>query len=312
MRMTATTPILAIDVSKDRLDCFAADRGEAFALANAPAGHAALVQRCQAGGYTVALEASGGYERPVITALLVGGIRLRLLDPRRVRHFARASGQWAKTDRLDARAIAAFAQAIPGAAHAPDPDAEALAELVTYRRQLIEAETRLANQAEHLRDAVLRRDAHQRRVSLRLRLAQLDQRIRTLIEASPGLRYKAAILHSIPGVGPVLCAALLAEMPELGSLTRHQAAALAGVAPFDNSSGKHHGPKSIRGGRPGLRCVLYMAALVASRHNKPLAAFSHHLRAAGKKPKVALVAVMRKLIVLANALLRDNRPYQPA
>jgi transposase len=312
MRMSQTTPILGVDVAKDHLDCFAAGRGEAFALPNTPAGHAELLRRCQADGLLVALEASGGYERPLLAGLGEAGVAVRLLDPRKVRLFARASGQWAKTDRLDARIIAAFAQAIPGLPHRPDRDSQQLSELVTYRRQVIDAETSLANQAGHLRDPELRRDATRRQVTLKLRLARLDQRIASLIEASPALRHKAAILRSIPGVGPVLCATILAELPELGAVGRHQIAALVGVAPFDNSSGQRNGRRSIYGGRPAIRCVLYMAATIAARHNPPLAAFSSRLRAAGKKPKVAIVAVMRKLLVLANALIRDNRPYAPA
>lgn len=308
----ALGPILAVDVSKDRLDCFAADGAEAFVLANTPAGHADLVRRARAGRCVVVLEASGGYERALIAACLGHGIAVRLLDPRRVRHFARAQGQWAKNDRLDARVIAAYAAAIPGALHQPDPDAARLAELVTYRRQLIDIETTLANQAEHLSDAELRRDARLRLNALKLRLVRLDARIETAIAASTGLARKAAILRSIPGVGPVLCATLLAGLPELGRLSRREIAALVGVAPMDNSSGRRQGPRSIYGGRPAIRATLYMAALVASRFNAPLAAFRDRLRGAGKKPKVAIVAVMRKLLVLANALIRDNRPYRAA
>lgn len=313
MGMTDTTaalgPILAIDVSKDRLDCFAADGAEAFDVANTPAGHTVVIRRATAGRCVIVLEASGGYERALIAACLAAGVALRLLDPRRVRHFARAQGQWAKNDRLDARVIAAYAAAIAGPLHKPDPEAARLAELVTYRRQLIDIETTLANQAEHLTDPELRRDARGRLNTLKLRLKRLDERIEAAIAASPGLTRKAAILRSIPGVGPVLCACLLAGLPELGQLSRREIAALVGVAPMDNSSGKRHRPRSIYGGRPAIRATLYMAALVAGRFNAPLAAFRDRLRNAGKKPKVAIVAVMRKLLVLANALLRDNRAY---
>lgn len=316
MGMTDTTtalgPILAVDVSKDRLDCFAASSAEAFDLANSPAGHAALIRRAKAGQGLIVLEASGSYERALIAACLAEGCAVRLLDPRRVRHFARAQGQWAKTDRLDARVIAAFAAAIPGAPHRPDPQAAHLAELVTYRRQLIDIETTLANQAEHLSDPELRRDAKARLNTLKLRLSRIEARIEAAIAASPDLAHKAAILRSIPGVGPVLCATLLAGLPELGQLSRREIAALVGVAPMDNSSGRREGPRSIHGGRPAIRATLYMAALVAGRFNPALAAFRDRLRNTGKKPKVAIVAVMRKLIVLANALLRDNRPYNPA
>jgi transposase len=307
--MIDTTPILAIDVSKDRLDGFAADRDEAFSLANSSAGHAALVRRAKAGRCLVVVEASGGYERPLIAACLAADIALRLLDPRRVRHFARAAGQWAKNDRLDARVIAAYAAAIPGPLYAPDPEAARLAELVAYRRQLLDTETTLANQAEHLTDPELKRDAKLRLNTLKLRPVRLDQRIEAAIAASSELRRKADILRSIPGVGPVLCATLLANLPELGQLGRREIAALVGVAPMDNSSGKRHGTRSIYGGRPAVRATLYMAALVASRCNMTLAAFRERLRSAGKKPKVAIVAVMRKLLVLANALIRDNRPF---
>jgi transposase len=316
MGMTDTTaalgPLLAVDVSKDRLDCFAADGAEAFSLANTPAGHVALIRRARAGRCRIVLEASGGYERALIAACLAGGVALRLLDPRRVRHFARAQGQWAKTDRLDARVIAAYAAAIPGPPHRPDPDAAQLAELVTYRRQLVEIETTLANQAEPLTDPELRRDARLRLNALKLRRLRLDARIAAAIAASPMLTRKATILRSIPGVGPVLCATLLAGLPELGQLSRREIAALVGVAPLDNSSGKRQGPRRIHGGRPAIRATLYMAALGAGRFNAPLAAFRDRLRNAGKKPKVAIVAVMRKLLVLANALLRDSRTYAPA
>lgn len=309
MRMTETTPILAIDISKARLDCFDARTAEAFALANSPAGHAELVRRCRADGLLVALEASGGYERPVLAALALAGIAARLLDPRKVRLFARACGQWAKNDRLDARAIADFAAAIPGSLHQPDRDTLRLAELVTYRRQMLDAETMLANQAEHLCDPELRRDAKRRLQTSKLRRVRLDARIAALIQASASLAPKAAILRSIPCVGPVLCAAFLAELPELGRVGRREIAALVGVAPLDNDSGRRKGIRGIYGGRPGIRAVLYMAALVAGRHNTDLTAFKARLIKAGKKQKVAIVAVMRKLLVLANALLRDNRPY---
>jgi len=305
----AARPILAIDVSKARLDGFDAATGETFSLDHTPSGHTALLRRAAAGGHLLALEASGGYERPLLAACLKAGLPTRLLDPRRVRHFARASGQWAKTDRLDARLIAAYAAAIPGDFHQPDPEAAQLAELVTYRRQLIDIETTLANQAEHLTDPELRRDARRRLDALKLRLTHLDARIDAAIAASPTLARKATLLRSIPGVGPVLCATLLASLPELGHLNRRKIAALVGVAPMDNSSGQRHGAKTIYAGRPAVRATLYMAALVAGRFNPPLAAFRDRLRAAGKKPKVAIVAVMRKLLVLANALLRDNRTY---
>ena len=312
MGMSHATPVLGVDVAKDRLDCFASDTGEAFSLDTTPQGYAALLARCRRQPCIVALEASGGYEKPLLAALAKAGIAARLLDPRRVRHFACSCGQLAKNDRLDARMIAAYAQAVPGEPHRPDPARERLAELVHYRRQLVAHEATFADQASHLADPALLRDARRASAALRLRIKALELRISAMMAQDPAFGRKAAILRSIPGIGPVACAALLAEMPELGQLDRRKAAALLGVAPMDNSSGRRNGPRSIRGGRPALPAVLEMAAQAAARTGAHFAAFKQRLRHAGKKPKVAITAVMRKLIVLANALIRDNKTFSPA
>ncbi|WP_445376291.1 IS110 family transposase [Niveispirillum fermenti] len=309
MKMAQQDSIIALDVSKARLDGLDAETGEAFQVENAEAGYSLLRRRCGKRAVQVVLEASGGYERPVMEALSKAGIPVRLVDPRKVRHFARAHGRWAKNDRLDARMIAAYAQAIPGAAYQPDPEREVLAELATYRRQLLDEQTMVRNQAQTLADPELRRLAKRRLDAIALLILRLDKRIAEQIAASKTLKVNDNLLQSIPAVGPVLAATLLAHMPELGTLTRHQVAALAGVAPMDNQSGKRDGPRSIYGGRPVVRTVLYMAAVVASRRNPPLAAFYKKLIAAGKKPKVALVAIMRKIVVLANAIIRDQRTY---
>jgi transposase len=311
MEMAQTDFIIALDVSKDRLDCLDAETGEAFQIDNSEVGRRALIRRYRSRPVIFVLEASGGYERPVIHELCSAGCCVRLVDPRKVRLFARASGRWAKNDRLDAQMIAAYAHAIPGRKHEVDPVQERLAELATYRRQLLVEQTMVTNQAEALRDPELHRLAKRRLASLQAQLVRLDKRIAGQIELSAPLRDKARMLLSIPGVGPVLCAALLAFLPELGRLNRHQVAALVGVAPMDNESGRWKGARSIYGGRPALRSVLYMAALVATRFNPPLATFYSRLRKAGKKPKVAIVAVMRKLVVMANALIRDQRVYAP-
>lgn len=310
--MAPTETIIAIDVSKDRLDCLDEETGEAFALENSTAGRAELARRAQGRSTQFVLEASGGLERPVVQELCAAGLTVRLVDPRKVRLFARACGRFAKNDRLDAQMIAAYARAVPGVAHQPDPAQERLAELATYRRQLLVEQTALASQATGLRDPVLLRLVKRRAMALTAQLALVDKRIAQHIETTSALAAKARLLRSIPGVGPVLCTALLAFLPELGQLGRQQVAALAGVAPLDNDSGRRKGTRSIYGGRPAVRSVLYMAALVATRYNPPLAAFYERLRAAGKKPKVAIVAVMRKLVILANALVRDNKLYQPA
>lgn len=309
--MMQSDSIIALDVSKDRLDGLDTQTGELFQVENTEAGYALLRRRCRQRAVQVVLEASGGYERPVMKALSKAGIPLRLVDPRKVRHFARAHGRWAKNDRLDARMIAAYAQAIPGTAHRPDPEREGLAELTTYRRQLLNEQTIIKNQAKTLVDPELRRMASRRLKSIALLVLRLDKRIADHIAASKALKANDALLQSIPAVGPVLAATLRAHMPELGTLSRHQAAALAGVAPMDNQSGKRDGPRSIYGGRPAVRTVLYMAAVVASSRNPPLTAFYKKLIAAGKKPKVAFVALMRKIIVLANAIVRDQKVYAP-
>ena len=310
--MTETVKILAIDVSKDRLDCYAAASGEEFDVENSPAGRSELVRRCRKLATQAVVEATGGYERATVADLCDAGISVRLVDPRRVRLFARASGLWAKNDRLDARAIAAFASAVPGQERRSDPAQEVLAELMRYRRQLIAAQVSLANQARTLGDKELQRLTKRRIEMLKLQIIRIDVRIEQHISSAQGLAEKARILLSIPGVGPVLCAALLGQVPELGQLGRREIASLAGVAPRDNDSGKRRGPRSIYGGRPEIRTILYMAALTAARRNPGLAAFRDRLIKAGKKPKVAIVAVMRKLVVLANALLRDNRTFAPA
>lgn len=301
--------IIGVDVSKDRLDGFDARSGEIFQEENSREGRSALARKYHGRPAVFVVEASGGYERPLREELSAAGFSVRLVDPRKVRLFARASGRWAKTDRLDAQVIAAYARAIPGTSPLPDQQQVHLAELVTYRRQLVDETTAIANQSALLRDPELRRISKRRLASLQAQIARLDRRVAETIETSDDLREKASLLRSIPGVGPVLCAALLAFLPELGTLSRHQVAALVGVAPLDNQSGRHNGPRHIYGGRPLLRSILFMGALVASRCNKPLKAFYQHLRMAGKKAKVALVAVMRKLVVLANTLLRERRPY---
>lgn len=307
--MTHPDSIIALDVSKDRLDGLDTQTGEAFQVENAEAGYASLRRRCRNRDVQIVLEASGGFERLVVAALSKADIPVRLVDPRKVRHFAKAHGRWAKNDRLDARMIAAYAQAIPGTTYQPDPERELLAELATCRRQLLDEQTMVGNQAQALVDPELRRMARRRLDTIALLILRLDKRIADHIAASKALKTNDTLLRSIPGIGKVMAATLLAHMPELGALTRHQAAALAGVAPMDNQSGKRDGPRSIYGGRPAVRTVLYMAALVASRHNPPLAAFYKKLIAAGKKPKVALVAIMRKVIILANAIIRDQRSY---
>jgi len=305
---------IGIDVAKDRLDVHTRPGGEVFAVARDSNGLAMLVERLQRlAPALVALEATGGYETVVASALGAAQLPLAVVNPRQIRDFARATGKLAKTDRIDAAAIAHFAEAVrPPARPLADAEARALGELVARRRQVIEMTI-----AERHR----RRMASQRRVIraierhlalLQAELSELEGDIDDAIRKSPAWQADADLLASVPGVGKVTLRTLIAELPELGHLNRRKIAALVGVAPINCDSGTLRGRRTIAGGRPAVRTALYMAALVASRANPVIAAYYAKLRAAGKTGKQALVACMRRLVVILNAILRDRKPWQPA
>jgi len=305
---------IGIDVAKDRLDVHTRPGGEVFAVARDSNGLAMLVERLQRlAPALVALEATGGYETVVASALGAAQLPLAVVNPRQIRDFARATGKLAKTDRIDAAAIAHFAEAVrPPARPLANAEARALGELVARRRQVIEMII-----AERHR----RRMASQRRVIraierhlalLQAELSELEGDIDDAIRKSPAWQADADLLASVPGVGKVTLRTLIAELPELGHLNRRKIAALVGVAPINRDSGTLRGRRTIAGGRPAVRTALYMAALVASRANPVIAAYYAKLRAAGKTGKQALVAGMRRLVVILNAILRDRKPWQPA
>jgi len=309
--MTATFG--GLDVSKDHLDLHVRPAGAAARFANDDAGIAALVARLAAAAPDrVVVEATGGYEAPAVAALAAAGLPVVVVNPRQARDFARATGRLAKTDALDAAALAAFAEAIrPPVRPLPDADARALAALVARRRQLVEMRTAEQNRLGLAAPGV----ARSIRDHIRWLDRQLDRAGRELaaaVEASPVWRAKDDLLQSAPGVGPVVSRTLLAEVPELGTVSGRRIAALVGVAPVADDSGRHRGARAIAGGRAGARSGLYMACLSAVRYNPALRAVYARLRAAGKPAKVALVAAMRKLLVILNAMLRDNRPWDPA
>lgn len=309
--MPQIAPKAGIDCSKDRLDVHIHPLGVSFSLANDETGRAALERRLSEEGVAaVGIEASGGFERDVAHTLLARGHRVELLNPLRVRQFAKATGILAKNDRLDAGVIARFVAAVPGRAMVRRENLEPLAELVTARAQLNDQLTAQANQARTRRDAALRRLDARRAKALKADIAVLDKRIAAIVEADPALRAKKALLVSMKGVGPVLAHALIALLPELGALSRKQIAALVGVAPFDDQSGKRQGQRYIQGGRRDIRRPLYMAAIAAGKHNPALNPVHQRLEAAGKKPKVIIVALMRKMITILNAMIRDNAPWQ--
>lgn len=311
--MTQTELHVGIDVSKDRLDVAILETGELFSVCNDGSGHAALMERLSDRCIgAIGLEASGGYERDVLKALWQVRLPVRRINPYRLRQFAGAAGVNAKNDRLDARLIARFLATLPTCPVELDPGLELLIELVTARRQLRDELSRVENQAEHVRDAGLKRLAKRRVARLNANVWLLDKRIAEAIEADPVLARRDRLLRSVPGVGLVLSATLIALLPELGRLSNRQIAALVGLAPYDHDSGKLKGKRCIWGGRTPVRSVLYMAALSAGVHNPLFVTFRQRLRDKGKPAKVAIVAVMRKLITTLNAMIRADKPWSHA
>jgi transposase len=305
---------VGIDVSKDQLDVHLRPNGEAFAVARDGEGVEALVSRLLKLNPTlIVLEATGGFETVVAAGLAAADLPLAVVNPRQIRDFARATGRLAKTDPIDAAVIAHFAEAVrPEARPVASEEARALGELVARRRQLIEMMTAERNRRRQLTMRRLVKSVDRVLATLQRQLTEIEADIDDAIRGTPAWREKEDLLISTPGVGPNVARTLIAELPELGRLDRHQAAALVGVAPFNRDSGKLRGRRCIGGGRAVVRAALYMSVLVAIRRNLPLAATYHRLRAAGKPAKVAIVACMRKLITILNAILRDKQPWQTA
>jgi transposase len=305
---------VGIDVAKDRLDVHVRPTGEAFAVARDGEGLAALTARLgELEPCLVVLEATGGFEVTVASALAAAKLPLAVINPRQIRDFARATGKLAKTDALDAAAIAHFAEAVrPEPRPIADEQARALGELVARRRQVVEMIGAESLRRRQLTQRRLLRRIDRHLAVLQEELSEIERELDDSIRGTPVWRENDDLLKSVPGIGPAVARTLLAELPELGTLGRKQIAALVGVAPLNRDSGTMRGRRTICGGRASVRAALYMAALVATRHNPAITAFYRRLRAAGKPAKVALVACMHKLLLILNAILRDRRPWQNA
>lgn len=305
--------VVGIDVSKDRLDVHVRPGGEAFAASRDAAGLDMVIGRLQPlVPQAVAVEATGGFETVVTASLAAAGLNVVVVNPSQVRAFAQALGRRAKTDPIDAAVIAHFVEATqPAIRPLPDAQTQALGDLVARRRQIIQmivAERQREKRAAlRLRKSILRLLK-----ALERELASVDQDIDDAVRGSPAWRAKEDLLQSVPGIGSTIARTIIAELPELGTLTRRQVAALVGLAPFTRQSGQWRGRSFIGGGRAAVRTALYMGAMVAARFNPGLKAFRDRLVAAGKPKMVALIAVARKLLTILNAILRDAKPWRPA
>ena len=311
-RSAAAPTLVGIDVAKDRLDVHLRPSDATFALSRDGGGLEALVERLAAlRPALVVLEATGGFEVAVAGALAAAELPLVVVNPRQIRDFARATGRLAKTDRLDAEAIARFAEAVrPEPRPLPSAAAQALGELVARRRQLVEMITSEGQRRRQTRDPRLQRRLAAHLTWLQKELAALETDLDAAIRGTPAWRVAEDLLASVPGIGKTSARTLIAELPELGSLDRRKIAALVGVAPINRDSGTFRGRRMVMGGRASVRTALSMPTLTAIRHNPALQAFYQRLIGRGRPAKVAITACMRKLLVILNAILRDHRPWQ--
>lgn len=306
-------PYVGIDISKASLEVAVRPAGESWSAANTSQGIARLIQRlAPLHPVLIVVESTGGLERPLIAELCFAHLSVALVNPGRVRDFAKSTGELAKTDKLDAGVLAHFAQAVkPAVVVLPTEPEQLLSALMTRRRQLVEM---LTAEKNHLLSTpgATRSWVERNIASLEQQLAELNREIDDFIKHDPAFRDKEQILRSAPGVGRITAAILLSDLPELGKLDRKKIAALVGVAPFNRDSGSRSGKRQVKGGRAAVRAVLYMATVCAVRFNPVLKAFYSRLLDHGKQKKVALVACMRKLLTFLNAMIRDSRTWTPS
>jgi transposase len=304
--------VIGIDVSKNRLDVHV-EGGDSFQVPRDTEAVAELAARLRPLAPTaIGIEATGGFETIVAAGLAGAGLPVVVVNPAQVRAFAKAIGKRAKTDPIDARVIARFVAAtVPEIRPLKDEETRLLADLVSRRRQIV-AMIGAEHQRERTAPPRVKKSIARLVKALTRELSSLDQDIDDAVTGSPAWRETEDLLRSVPGIGPTIARTLIAELPELGSLDRRQVAALVGLAPWTRQSGQWRGKSFIGGGRAAVRSALFMAAMVASRHNPTLKAFRDRLIAAGKPKLVALIAVARKIITILNAILRDRKAWQPA
>lgn len=305
--------IVGIDVSKSKVDACMWRRGLCFSAASTPQGEAEMILWAQANriGQAV-MEASGGYERRWAELLRTAGVEVVIVDPKRVRHFAKAAGRLAKTDPIDAETIAWFAETFPLGAKPPDRAREEVDRLVQARAVFKDIEDQIKQQGEHQPPPLVVKALRAIAKVTRAELRALDAAIRAKIQANPSFARRAEIIESVPGLADQTVAGVIAWMPELGRISNEAAAALLGAAPYDDDSGERKGARHIKGGRRKLRNLLYMPVMgAATQHNPALKAFYQRLITKGKAPKVAIIACMRKLIVILNTMLARNETWNP-
>jgi transposase len=303
---------VGIDVSKHQLDVHVRPSGQEWSVPNDANGHRRLVEQLAAVGPTlVVVEATGGYQAAVAAELAAAKISVAVVNPRQVRDFAKATGTIAKTDSIDAAVLAHFAEAVrPEARPLPDELTLEIQALVVRRRQLIDMRTAEKNRLDTCRVVAVRRNIQKMINTLDKQIGKVDDDIDTTIRNSPVWREREDLLSTVKGVGSTTARTMLTQLPELGRLNRREIAALVGVAPFNDDSGKRRGRRSIRGGRSEVRAVLYMATVCAARYNPQIRTLYERLLVAGKKPKVALIACARKLLTILNAMMRTNQAWR--
>lgn len=301
---------VGIDVSKPRLDVALGERGKCISVPHSEEGIAGLVKQLKTPSpQLIVIEASGGTERFLVEGLAEAGLPVVVVNPRQVRDFAKAKGKLAKTDAIDARVLAAFGAAIrPEQRPLKEPERQRIADQMARRRQIVSMITQEKNRLSRATGPV-RADIQDHIHYLQKRLKQANDDIHKMIKETPIYQEIVELMLSTPGVGPVMTAGCVAWCPELGALKRRQISALVGAAPFNRDSGSRRGERMVWGGRRALRNLLYMATISAIRCNSKIREFYQRLTAAGKKPKVAITACMRKLITILNAMIRDRKPW---